>query len=319
MARPLLAFAAALALALAIASSADAATTLGSADPDGPPDAYACASCPAGATVGFRQFALQRAVVEAPEAGVIVAVRAYVKRIAGTAQPMIAVLAPGEGIAATVTATAPLPAPSPAGALVEVRDLHLPIQAGGEIGILLPVGQADLGIRMRTRPDGGVVSFAPPCNTPCGMSAGTGVELLLAGTVEPDFDEDLLGDETQDPDRGGLEDEAFGDDEAEFEEEDDFGRDRRRRRRVQLVRIQRHPDGGATLVLATPRAGRLVATAKARRRVMATGKARARRAGRVRLRLRPRRTLARPVRTRLKVKFRGRQALARPLTLRRST
>jgi hypothetical protein len=321
MARPLLAIAATLALSLGIASSADAATTLGSVDPDGPPDAFACAACPAGPSIGFRQYALQRATVVAPEAGVLVSARAYVKRIAGTAQPAIAVLTPDdEGIGATVTATAPLPATSAAGELVEIRDLHLAVQTGDEVAVMLPPGQVDLGIRSRTRPDGGVVTFSAPC-TPCsGTSAGTGAELLFSGTVEPDFDEDLLGDETQDPDGGFGEEEEFEDE--EFEDEDDFGRDRRRgRRRVRLVRMKRNPDGGLTLVLATPRAGRLVATARARRRMIATGRARTRRARRVRLRLRPqpsaRRRLARPVRTTVKVKFRGRQALTRTVTLRR--
>ena len=58
-------------------------------------------------------------------------------------------------------------------------------------------GEVDLGVRNRANPDGAVVSFG-------GQSGGTGSELLLDGTIEPDFDGDLLGDETQDPDGGGA-------------------------------------------------------------------------------------------------------------------
>ena len=54
------------------------------------------------------------------------------------------------------------------------------------------------------------------------MGGTTGVELLLEGTVEPDEDGDLLGDETQDPDGGGFfeeeDEEPF--DEEEFEEDE---------------------------------------------------------------------------------------------------
>jgi hypothetical protein len=42
---------------------------------------------------------------------------------------------------------------------------------------------------------------ASPCTTPCGISTGSGVELLSAD-VEPDDDQDGLGDESQDADLG---------------------------------------------------------------------------------------------------------------------
>jgi hypothetical protein len=57
--RPLLVLAAL--PALLAAEQAQAAVTLGSSDASAAPDAYACevARCPAGQSVGFRQFALQ--------------------------------------------------------------------------------------------------------------------------------------------------------------------------------------------------------------------------------------------------------------------
>ncbi len=39
---------------------------------------------------------------------------------------------------------------------------------------------------------------------PCGMDGGTGMELLFNAIIGPDIDADGLGDETQDPDGGGL-------------------------------------------------------------------------------------------------------------------
>jgi hypothetical protein len=46
-------------------------------------------------------------------------------------------------------------------------------------------------------------AFTPLCG-PCGMDGGTGTELLIDAFVEHDADADGLGDETQDPDGGGL-------------------------------------------------------------------------------------------------------------------
>lgn len=58
-------------------------------------------------------------------------------------------------------------------------------------------------MRERSQPDGAIQSFSLPCE-PCGMDGRTGVELLLDAVVEPDVDEGGLGDETHDPDGGGL-------------------------------------------------------------------------------------------------------------------
>jgi hypothetical protein len=325
----------ALALALAGGARADAATVLGSPDAGGPPDAYACAGCPPGGAIGFRQFALRGATVEAPEAGVLVSARAYAKRTAGTEPPLIAVLRPEDGaITARVVATAPLPVSSPTGAVQEVRDLHLPVQSGDALAFLFRPGEVDLGMRMRPWPDGATVSFSVPC-APCGMNPGTGAELLFAGTVEPDADADGLGDESQDPDLGGaigdeldpFPDEGF-DDEEDFD--DDPRRGRHRRARLRVVRATPERDGGATVVVAAPRAGRLEGTATTgvrRHRIVASGKARARHAGRIRIRLHPRRDARRRltrhggVRARLTIRFRPRhgrrQTATRALTLTR--
>jgi hypothetical protein len=71
--------------ALFAAGQARAAVTLGSPDTGAAPDAFACevAACPAGESVGFRQFALQGATVTAEETGVLVSARVHEKRIAG--------------------------------------------------------------------------------------------------------------------------------------------------------------------------------------------------------------------------------------------
>ena len=107
------------------------------------------------------------------------------------------------------------------GALHEVDDLHLAVEAGDSVGFLFRTGEVDLGARTRPRPDGAIQSFTQPCG-PCGMDGGTGVELLYDAVVEPDVDADGLGDETQDPDGGGLgldwEDDWFED----FEEGDEL-------------------------------------------------------------------------------------------------
>ena len=63
------------------------------------------------------------------------------------------------------------------------------------------------------------------------MDGGTGIELLLDAVVEPDVDADGLGDESQDPDGGGLgmdwEDDWFDDFGEGDELDDDFGPDGR--------------------------------------------------------------------------------------------
>ena len=78
-----------------------------------------------------------------------------------------------------------------------------------------PTGQVDVGVVNRPRPDGAVQWFSEPCE-PCHMDGGTGTELLFEAEIEPDFDEDGLGDETQDPDAG------FGFDEFDDEWLDDW-------------------------------------------------------------------------------------------------
>ena len=259
--------AAALVVAMAVgAQRADAATYLGSPDTSADPDAYACTACPAGTSMGFRQFALRGATVEAPEDGVLVAASVHAKRIAGAAQPRIAVLraADGDGVGMTIVDSAPLPVSAPAGALHEVENLHLPVERGDSIGFLFAPGEVDLGMRTRPRPDGAVQSFVPPCD-PCGMDGGTGVELLFDAVVEPDVDNDGLGDESQDADGGGLgldwEDDWFED----FDEGDELDEDLiedaapAARRRLRLLDVDRRRGRGATLLLRAPKAGRLSA------------------------------------------------------------
>ncbi len=320
----LLPLTAALLAAIAVgAQRADASTTLGSPDTSADPDAFACAACPPGASMGFSQFALRGATVEAPEDGVLVAAGARAKRIAGAEQPRIAVLRPAEdgGVGVEVVDSAPVPVSSATGELSEVEGLHLPVQRGDSIAFVLPTGQVDLGVRTRARPDGAVQSFASPCD-PCGMDGGTGEELLFDALVEPDVDQDGLGDESQDPDGGGLgldwENDWF-DDFAEGDELDadvsgaDSPAARTVRRGLRLLAAERRP-GGATLLIRVPRAGSLGAsvTLPASRRTGAgpfvtilTGETRAKHAGRVRLRLRPTpagaRVLARRATVRTKV------------------
>ena len=165
------------------------------------------------------------------------------------------------------------------------------------------------------------------------MDGGTGVELLFDALVEPDVDEDGLGDESQDPDGGGLgmdwEDDWFEDFEAGDELDEDLEEDasRRERRRLRLLDADRLRGGGGSLLLRVPRAGRVSAavTLPANRRTGAgpfetilTGEMRVRRAGRVRLRLTATPPGARvldrrrPVRTKVVVAYFPRRA---PLTL----
>jgi hypothetical protein len=330
-----LSLASALVLALSLgAARADASTTLGSRDTSAAPDGFACATCPAGASMGFVQFALREAAVQAPEDGVLVAASVHAKRIAGGEPPRIAVLRPDEdgGVGMTVVASAPLPVSSASGSLHEVEGLHLPVQEGDAVGFLFRAGEADLGVRTRPQPDGAIQSFSLPCE-PCGMDGRTGVELLFDALVEPDVDQDGLGDESQDPDGGGLgmdwEEDWFED----FEEGDELDTDLdddaspRERRRIRLLDADRLSGGRGSLLLRVPRAGRVSAavTLPANRRTGAgpfqtilTGDTRVRRAGRMRLRLAATppgaRVLGRPrrVRTKVVVAFFPRRA---PLTL----
>ena len=133
-----------------------------------------------------------------------------------------------------------------------------------------------------------------------GWTGGTGVELLLDALVEPDVDQDGLGDESQDPDGGGLgldwEEDWFEDFEAGDELDEDLDEDAspRQRRPVRLLDAERLSGGRGSLLLRVPRAGRVSAavTLPANRRTGAgpfqtilTGDTRVRRAGRVRVRL----------------------------------
>jgi hypothetical protein len=175
--------------------------------------------------------------VVAEERGVLVSARVNAKRVAGAAQPRVAVLRPADGddIGVTIGDFAPLPVVSRDATVHVAQDLHLRVEAGDSIGFLLRAGQVDLGVRMRPRPDGAVQWFTEPCG-PCHMDGGTGTELLLDATIEPDEDEDGLGDETQDPDLGfgdePLEDEFFDDWFDEFDEDEEAFPSRRRRLRL---------------------------------------------------------------------------------------
>jgi hypothetical protein len=296
-----LALAAALTLALLLGvQRADAATQLGAPDTSAAPTAFACAAgCPSGASVGFRQFALQGSDVVAEEPGVLVSARVNAKRLGGSAQPRIAVLRPvdGDPVGVTVGDFAPLPVVSQGAAVHEVQDLHLRVEAGDSVGFLLPPGQVDLGVRTRPKPDGAVQWFTEPCG-PCHMDGGTGTELLFDATIEPDFDDDGLGDETQDPD-AGFGDEFFEDDEFDdwFDELDEDEEDEdstRARRRLRLLDLDRARNGDPILEIATPGRGRLsgvVTTSggiwdRGTPRTIGAGEARVERVSRQRLRLR---------------------------------
>src|SRR3954447_15248094 len=123
--RPLHLAAASLAALTVGAVRADAATFLGSQDTSATPDGFACGECPAGLDVGFRQFALRQATVEAPEDGVITSVTVNARRTPGAAAPRVAVLRPGDdGVSLAVVASAPLPL---TGEVSYADDLHLPM------------------------------------------------------------------------------------------------------------------------------------------------------------------------------------------------
>jgi hypothetical protein len=302
--RPTLALAAALLLGLlAGVQRADAATVLGSIDPSGPPEAFACAvyACPAGKSVGFRQLALHGSDVEVDEPGVLVSARVNAKRITGGEQPRIAVLKPAadDDIAVTIGSYAPVPIVSSDAEVHEVQDLHLPVEPGDAIGFLLPSGQVDLGTRTRRQPDGTVQWFVEPC-APCHMDGGTGRELLFEATIEPDADEDFLGDESQDPDFGLDDDESDAPAEDEFDDWfDELDGDEpeepasRRAGRLRLLDLDRARNGDLLVKVGTPGAGRLggVVTTSAGRwdigvpRTIGVGQRRAKRGAPVRLRL----------------------------------
>ena len=191
----------------------------------------------------------------------------------------------------------PLPVVSQAAAVHEVQDLHLRVEAGDSVGFLLPRGQVDLGVRTRPRPDGAVQWFTEACE-PCHMDGGTGTELLFDATIEPDFDEDGLGDDTQDPD-AGFSDEFFEDDEFDdwFDEleEDEEEDSTRPRRRLRLLDLHRARNGDPVLQIAAPSAGRLsgVVTTSGGSwdlpgipRTIGAGEVRVKRVSRQRLRLR---------------------------------
>jgi len=307
-----LAFPLAAAALLVSAASAHASTFLGSPDTSAVPDAWACADCPAGGTVGFRQFALRDADVETPEDGVITSVSVNARRLAGSEPPLVAVLRPAEdGVRASVVATVPI---AVSGARAQVDDLHVPVARGDSVGFVFRPGEVDLGVVSRPRPDGAVQSFRTPCE-PCGMDGGTGSELLLDAVVEPDVDGDGLGDESQDPDGGGLgmdwEEDWFEDFEEGDELDEDFPVGTRARKlppELRLVNASRR-----TIVVTAPKAGRVSAsiTLPGNRRTGAgpfttilTGSKRVKRPGRVRLRLKPtpagERLLARRKRVRTK-------------------
>jgi hypothetical protein len=300
--------AAALIAALTVgASRADAASFLGSQDTSATPDGFACADCAPGLDVGFRQFALRQATVEAPEDGVLTSAGVNARRIAGVEAPRIAVLRPGaDGVSLSVVASAPL---ALTGEVSYVDDLHLPMKRGDSLGFLYRTGEVALGVRNRPRPDGAVQSFTQPCG-PCGMDGGTGTELLFDAVLEPDVDTDTLGDESQDPDGGGLgmnwEDDWFSDFEAgdkldDFDDDVDVG-DRRARgdRRPHAVpkelRLLESDRRGTrtSLLISAPKAGMVSAsvtlpgsqkTGAGPFTTILTGQKRVKRPGRVRLTL----------------------------------
>jgi hypothetical protein len=276
---------------------------LGSVDPSAEPDAFACAAyaCPGGKSIGFRQLALHGSDVEVEEPGVLVSARVNAKRLTGGEQPRIAVLKPAadDDIGVTIAGYAPLPVVSADAEVHEVQDLHLRVDPGDSIGFLLPSGQVDLGTRIRRQPDGAVQWFVEPCS-PCHMDGGTGRELLFEATIEPDADEDLLGDESQDPDFGLDDDQSDAPAEDEFDDWfDELDNDEpeeaasRRAGRLRLLDLDRARNGDLLVKIGSLQAGRLggVVTTSAGRwdigvpRTIGAGQRRANPASPVRLRL----------------------------------
>ncbi len=320
------------------AGQATAATPLGSPGTSATPSGFACADCPAGVPVGFRQFALRGATLEAPQDGVLVSASVYAKRSASGESPRIAVLRPAgeDGVGVREVGAVPVPVSSGTGARSSVADLRVPVKRGDSIGFVFTPGEVDLGVRARPRPDGAVQSFTGPCD-PCGMDGGTGTELLVDAVVEPDVDQDGLGDESQDPDGGGLglgwQEDWFTD----FEEGDQLDEDivdetvPVPRQRLKLLDVDRLPGQRAMLLVRVPTAGRLSAaiTLPANQRTGAgpfltvlTGETRLKRPGRIWLSVRstPRgaRELARRGTTRTKVVVSLRPMGARQKVLMRS-
>ncbi len=272
------------------AGRADAASFLGSLDPSATPDGWACEACPAGETMGFRQFALRGAIVETPEDGVLVSADVFAKRLSGIESPRIAVLRPDrDGVNLQVVDSAPITVTSAEGELVQAGDLHLAVERGDAVGLLFRAGEVDLGVRERPRPDGAVQWFTTPCD-PCGSDGGTGVELLFDATVEPDVDTDGMGDETQDDDGGGLGFDWVDDWFADYDAGEELDAPAPRvAPTLALLDL-----GRRSALLTVPKAGRVnvSVTLPANRRTGAgpfttilTGEGRARRAGRVRVRL----------------------------------
>jgi hypothetical protein len=86
-----------------------------------------------------------------------------------------------------------------AGALNTFSGIHLPIQAGEQLGLFLPSGDADCFID--APPDDGLffTGGQAPLNTDANFTGANTNRLLNASAVvEPDADRDGFGDETQD-------------------------------------------------------------------------------------------------------------------------
>jgi hypothetical protein len=145
---------AALPLALLVGVPATHASTfIGSEDPAAYPDTFACAAVCAPGTNVFRQFALRGATLEAPEDGVLVSAEVHAKRISGDAQARIAALRPDDedGVGVTIADSAPIAVASPTGETAAVENLHLAVQERDSIGLIVPAGQVDLGVRAGAR------------------------------------------------------------------------------------------------------------------------------------------------------------------------
>src|SRR4029453_7649730 len=173
---------------------------------------------------------------------------------------------------------------------------------GGEqprVAVLKPAGQVDLGMRPRRQPDGTVQWFIEPC-APCHMDGGTGRELLVEATVEPDADGDLLGDESQDPGLGLDDDQSDAPEQDELDDwfdeldgDEPAEQTSRRTRSLRLLDLDRARNGDLLVKVGTPGAGRLggVVTTSAGRwdigapRTIGVGQRRAKRTAPVRLRL----------------------------------
>jgi hypothetical protein len=56
-----------------------------------------------------------------------------------------------ESAGVTIAASAPISVSSPTGETAAAEDLHLPVQAGASIGLILRAGEVDLGVRRTGR------------------------------------------------------------------------------------------------------------------------------------------------------------------------